>query len=467
MKKKICTITLIVVCCIFLVSLLVYFVIAEYYKDKFMINTWINDVYCTGKTVDEVNYELLRYNKTPYLVLYGAEGEQEIISFSDAEYYQDLRPVLYSYMNEQQTMNWPFEMAKEKRIIAEPITTWNEDILHEMIVNSSVVQNNLRDISTIDVKIICTENGYELYDGMPDVFDPDAFADKVIENYNNGIFYTDITDEAFYYIEKDSEQQATERALWDKLDAFLDTGFVLDMGAEKYVFNKKITSDFILLNESGEFVFDENGNFLFDNDKIRLYLSELLQKYNTVGTNLKFRTTNGDFVEVKYNKYGTEIDIDAEIEYIVNALNSGLSDTYIPTYKQEGYVRGLNDIGNTYIEVDMTLQKLYGYKNGELVVETDIVTGNMRRGWDTPEGVNYVYAKQKKRILRGANYATPVDYWMPVVGNIGLHDANWRSEFGGEIYQTDGSHGCINIPTDIMPAVYENFEIGTPVIMFY
>jgi lipoprotein-anchoring transpeptidase ErfK/SrfK len=127
----------------------------------------------------------------------------------------------------------------------------------------------------------------------------------------------------------------------------------------------------------------------------------------------------------------------------------------------------LNDIGGTYIEVDMTMQKLYGYKDGEKVIETDIVTGNMRRNWDTPAGVNYVYAKQKKRILRGANYATPVDYWMPVVGNIGLHDANWRSEFGGEIYQTDGSHGCVNIPPEVMPIIYETYEVGTPVIMFY
>lgn len=467
MKKKICTIMLFVVGSIILLSLSVYFLVSEYYKDKFVINTWINDVYCTGKTVDEVNYELLRYNRIPYIVLYGANGEQEIISFANAEYYQDLKPGLYSYLNTQQAMNWPFEMAKEKRITIEPVTKWNRELLHQMIVNSSVVQHNLRDISTINVEIIYTENGYELYDGMSGVFDPNAYADKVINNYINGVTFTDITDDEFYYVEKDSPQQYKERTLWKKLSSFLNTGFVLDMGSEKYVFNKELTSDFILLDENGEFVFDENGNFLFDNEKISIYLSELLQRYNTVGTNLKFRTTNGDFVEVKYNKYGTEIDVEAETEYIINALNTGVRETYIPNYKQEGYVRGLNDIGNTYIEVDMTLQKLYGYKDGELIVETDIVTGNMRRGWDTPAGVNYVYAKQKKRILRGDNYATPVDYWMPVVGNIGLHDANWRSEFGGDIYQTDGSHGCVNIPSEIMPIVYENFEIGTPVIMFY
>ena len=144
-----------------------------------------------------------------------------------------------------------------------------------------------------------------------------------------------------------------------------------------------------------------------------------------------------------------------------------VSEVHIPKYLEQGYVRGKNDIGDTYIEIDMTNQKLYGYKAGELIVETDIVTGNMRKGWDTPVGVNHVYSKQKNRILRGATYASHVDYWMPVNGNIGIHDADWRKKFGGEVYLKNGSHGCINIPPKVMPTIYEEYEVGTPVIMFY
>ena len=70
-------------------------------------------------------------------------------------------------------------------------------------------------------------------------------------------------------------------------------------------------------------------------------------------------------------------------------------------------------------------------------------------------------------MLRGPNYATPVDFWMPVKGSIGLHDADWRKEFGGDIYLTNGSHGCVNIPPEVMPTIYDEYEIGTPVIMFY
>ena len=115
----------------------------------------------------------------------------------------------------------------------------------------------------------------------------------------------------------------------------------------------------------------------------------------------------------------------------------------------------------------MTNQKLFVFVDGTCTIETDIVTGNTKRKWSTPDGVYFVYSKQRNRTLRGDNYATPVKYWMPVNGNIGLHDASWRKKFGGEIYKTDGSHGCVNIPKAVMPDIYETVEKGTPVIMYY
>ena len=57
--------------------------------------------------------------------------------------------------------------------------------------------------------------------------------------------------------------------------------------------------------------------------------------------------------------------------------------------------------------------------------------------------------------MRGPGYASPVKFWVPVKGGIGIHDASWRKEFGGDIYQTAGSHGCINTPKDKMEELYD------------
>ena len=68
--------------------------------------------------------------------------------------------------------------------------------------------------------------------------------------------------------------------------------------------------------------------------------------------------------------------------------------------------------------------------------------------------------------MTGETYATPVKYWMPFNGNIGMHDASWRKEFGGEIYRTNGSHGCINLPEEIAETIYGYVEQGFPVVCY-
>ena len=99
--------------------------------------------------------------------------------------------------------------------------------------------------------------------------------------------------------------------------------------------------------------------------------------------------------------------------------------------------------------------------------ETDVVTGCIGKRMGTPEGIYSVYSMQRNRTLRGTGYASFVRYWMPVNGNIGIHDASWRNSFGGEIYKKNGSHGCINTPYEAMKKIFENVEVGIPVVMFY
>ena len=63
-------------------------------------------------------------------------------------------------------------------------------------------------------------------------------------------------------------------------------------------------------------------------------------------------------------------------------------------------------------------------------------------------------------------YRTEVTYWMPFYEGQGLHDASWRSAFGGNIYLTNGSHGCVNMPPYAAEAVYNNIEAGVAIIIY-
>ncbi len=99
-----------------------------------------------------------------------------------------------------------------------------------------------------------------------------------------------------------------------------------------------------------------------------------------------------------------------------------------------------------YIYVSLSEQMLYYYKNGSLNLKTQVVTGRYGK-YDTPTGMYRIGSKSRGIYLTGPGYRSYVNYWMPFIGNqYGFHDAGWRSYFGGNIYLTNGSHGCVNLP---------------------
>ena len=165
--------------------------------------------------------------------------------------------------------------------------------------------------------------------------------------------------------------------------------------------------------------------------------------------------------------YGWKISQAAETAAVLSIIKNGEQQTREPEYSQKAASRGANDYGSTYVEINLTAQHLYFYKNGELLVETDFVSGNESRGWATPGGAYPLTYKQRNATLRGEGYATPVSYWMPFNGGIGLHDASWRGSFGGTIYKTGGSHGCINLPPKAAKTIFENISQGDPVLCYH
>ena len=115
----------------------------------------------------------------------------------------------------------------------------------------------------------------------------------------------------------------------------------------------------------------------------------------------------------------------------------------------------------------MATQHLWFYKNGSLVIDGDVVTGNVNNNRSTPTGIYKLKYKQRDATLKGDNYATQVSFWMPFNGGIGIHDANWRYAFGGNIYMTNGSHGCVNAPYNLANTIFNNIEENTPVVCYY
>ena len=196
--------------------------------------------------------------------------------------------------------------------------------------------------------------------------------------------------------------------------------------------------------------------------KIESYVSRMSDKHSGSDYKAAFQTTGGGTIGTTVTYYGQRINKSAMTDDIYKCVTEGISGTRTAPYS----AKSSKPYGGNYVEVNLSSQKLWVYKNGEQVVSTSLVSGSVAEGHRTPTGVYSIYSKQTDRYLTGADYRSFVHYWMPFLGGYGLHDASWRSSFGGDIYLYDGSHGCVNLPSSAAKKVYNNVSVGTKVILY-
>ncbi len=213
---------------------------------------------------------------------------------------------------------------------------------------------------------------------------------------------------------------------------------------------------------------DEDHRISLNSDACLTYVKTLAEKYDTQGHPRQFTTTEGSTITLSRGDFGWKLDEEKTAQLLLEEAQSSSSSRFItPIWSHKGIsFEAGNDIGNTYVEIDLTNQKVWLYKDGKKLLATECVTGTYGTDRQTPGGVYSIYYRQSPAVLRGPDYTSPVEYWMAFNGGIGLHDANWRSTFGGDIYKTNGSHGCVNLPTEAAKKIYTETYIGYPVVCY-
>ena len=254
-----------------------------------------------------------------------------------------------------------------------------------------------------------------------------------------------------------SSAEVTE--LTEKLDHWLAAEVTYEFGPQTEVVDASVVSGFIRL---------DGCEASIDEEAVKAWVAGLADRRDTYKREREFDSTLRGIITVSGGNYGWQIDQEAEAAALLASVEKGETIAREPVWSREGKDWGENnDIGDTYIEVDMGAQHMWAYKDGALVIDTDVVTGNISRHYGTPAIVAQIQYKDRNAVLRGDNYATPVKYWMPFYGNYGIHDASWRREFGGTVYLTNGSHGCVNTPPAAMKVIFETMDSGTPVVLYY
>ena len=234
--------------------------------------------------------------------------------------------------------------------------------------------------------------------------------------------------------------------------------FALDRGetAVKSLTKETIAS-FIRIGDDFSVTVDENA--------IQTFASQLGDRYSSEARTGDFLTTGGSTVPLVVDYHGRCVDEAALAADISNCLTEGIGGTREAPYSATADVVEL-PFGGNYIEIDLTAQKLWVYKDGLCVVESPVVSGCVADGRFTPNGVYAVYEREEDCWLTGPTWFDYVEYWLAFYQSFGLHDASWRSEFGGDIYLYEGSHGCPNLPPELADDVYNNAPLGTKVILY-
>lgn len=439
--------------------IIIYLCTVLYFRNHFQLRTTINGVKASNKTVERVTKELENEVKNYTLQLEGRNGTKEKISAKDFNLKYNPNDEIKKLKKDQNPFNLLGGIFKRKQYEVSRTISYDEKLLKECIDKMSFFNENaITDPKNASLKY--TDKGYEI---VKETMGNKIIKDKLYKEIKDAIINNknviDLEKSNCYenpkYTSKSKEVVEAQKTM----NKYLQSTVTFDIRGNKEVFDTSIIKNLIKV--------DENFNVSIDKQKVWTYINNLAYTYDTVGKAKDFVTASGTHIKVNGGNYGWKINRSKEVENLVQAIKEGKSVSKKPSYSQIPSSSDPNEIGNSYVEIDLTKQHLWVYKDGALVVDGDVVTGSVVKKTPTPEGVYKLSYKEKDATLKGEDYATPVSFWMPFNGGIGMHDATWRKEFGGKLYEKKGSHGCVNCPYELAKTTFENIKAGTPIICHY
>lgn len=451
---------------IFGVLAVVYLGFAFFFSSHFMFFTTINGTDVTLKSVSQVE-EYMRQQVADYtLTLEESDGDTEEISGSDISLEYVPGDELEKLVKGQKNFLWLKALWDHPELETRVGVKYDEDALARQIEGLACMDPE-NQVKSVNAHPEFKETQFEI---VPEVvgtqINTEVF-NEAIRTSIDGFQHTMDLSETGSYIQPAFVEDSPEVIEANKeMNEYLKAKITYDFDPETEVVDASVISQWVKVNDKMEVTFDKKA--------VKKYIGELADKYDTKGKSRKFTTATGNTVTVEGGAYGWKINQDEEYKALTENIKKGETVTREPKYSSRAASHGAIDIGNTYAEVDLTNQRAYFIKNGKVVLDSPVVTGNPNKGNATPQGTDSLSYKTRNAVLRGDrlpdgsySYESPVKYWMPFNGGIGFHDASWQSAFGGTRYKTHGSHGCINMPTDQAAKMYELISDGTPVVVHY
>ena len=471
-KNKIMKIVVMLIVMIWVMSCCVYAGISYYYSYHFFLGTTINGIDSSNKTAYEVEQEIAG-KKDNYVIQVSARmPEPQTITGKDIDYQYVSSGEILQLLKTQKPWEWIRGFFETKNYMVQEETVFSREKLEEQVSSLNCAKKENQ---------IAPENAYVSFVNSEFTIVPETEGNElntkeayqmICRAIDNDAAEVDLESDPKAYKKADVTKESSE------LQNMVNTYKNLTKANITYTFgDETVTLDGNIIKNWLQF--DEKGQLLQNDEAFRQhvvdYVAQLAADHDTVGTERQFETTSGRIVYVYGSAYGWKIDQDKEAAQLMQEIQSGTQTTREPVYSMRANAHGINDLGDTYIEVDLTEQYMWYYQNGNIIFQSEIVSG-LPGDPDrkTPPGIFTLNSKSSPSVLRGEmtangtySYEQPVTYWMPFNGGIGFHDADWQPYFGGDRYLTGGSHGCINLPPENAGQLYSLIQYDVPIICFY
>ncbi|WP_194191498.1 L,D-transpeptidase family protein [Clostridium chrysemydis] len=440
------------------VILVIYLGVSIFFINRFYFGTKINGIDIGGQTIqgaiDKVEEKIGSYN----LEIEGRDGFKENISGNEIDLkFKDTKEIKNLEEN-QKAFLWPGGILSKKESNLDDYITYDEEKLNKVIENLDCFKEE-KITNPKNPGFTYKDGGYEITDEvMGNKLNKEDTIKDIKDSIANHKLSLNLEEAKLYINPKYTKDSPKVKETKDILNKYVKAKITYTFGDANEVIDGSKINKWLSVSE--------NLDPKIDYKEVNSFIEELEKSHNTVGQGTMFKANDGRLISVPGGNFGWKINSLGEKEQFLSDIKEGTTVTREPVYAFKGVVQGTNETGSTYVEIDLGKQHLWYYKDGSLVVDSDIVTGNESKKLSTPPGLFRLDYREKDATLKGENYSQPVKYWMPFNGGIGLHDASWREKFGGEIYKTNGSHGCANLPPKVAETIFNTISSGTPVICY-
>lgn len=436
-----------------LISLFILFCAGYYFaQTHFLWGTTIDDISCSLLSIEDA-IEKINLEKGEEMVTFGfTNGQLYEVSLEQLGIRVDESQITQIF--EQQHLN--------------PKATREYDLNGFILVDTEKLREFLGQIPELQKEnMIEPQNAYIIWNETEFLIHKEVLGNVInfeeamelalvkIKNNEKVIDFSSITVETPEILEENLVEEVNQ------LNSVLNTtiNFVLSDGTI-VTLDSNIIKNWVYQDDNGKFVIDVEVG-------IPEFVEDLASNVNDANSYMQFVATNNDGLAT----VNVPIDVRAQLdkENQIAEIMSLLGNPK-PIYMTPIYDRPLISL-ESYIEIDIFRQHIWFYKDGVLIVDTPCVTGNVSDGHATPTGVFFLKNKNRNVYLEGFNndgtrYSSFVKYWMRFNQGIGMHDASWRIYFGGSIYLTGGSHGCVNMPEEAAAITFENIDNTIPIIVY-